>query len=75
MFGLGKKRTKFGRWLDKQEDINQLTLEEATDLSRPTISKLCNNKKYRPKISTIYRINKGLKKLKKNVKVEDFLDL
>ncbi|MDP1383383.1 helix-turn-helix domain-containing protein [Priestia megaterium] len=75
MLELGKKRTKFGKWLDKQEDINQLKLEEATNLSRPTISKLCNDKNYIPKFSTIYTINKGLKKLKKNVKVEDFLNI
>ncbi|MEH7556049.1 transcriptional regulator, partial [Priestia megaterium] len=43
ILGLGKKRTRFGRWLDNQEDINQLELEKATKLSRPTISRLCND--------------------------------
>ncbi|MEH7005058.1 transcriptional regulator [Priestia megaterium] len=75
ILGLGKKRTRFGRWLDKQEDINQLELENATKLSRPTISRLCNDKNYIPKYSTIYRINVGLRKLKKDVKVEDFLQM
>ncbi|MEH7398065.1 transcriptional regulator, partial [Priestia megaterium] len=46
MLGLGKKRTRFGRWLDNQEDINQLELEKATKLSRPTISRLCNDRDY-----------------------------
>ncbi|MEH7373142.1 transcriptional regulator, partial [Priestia megaterium] len=55
MLGLGKKRTRFGRWLDNQEDINQLELEKATKLSRPTISRLCNDRDYIPKYSTIYR--------------------
>ena len=73
MLGLGKKRTSFGKWLDKQEDINQLKLEEATNLSRHTISRLCNDKNYIPKFSTIYKMNRGLKKLKKRVKVENFL--
>ncbi|WP_129707955.1 helix-turn-helix domain-containing protein [Priestia megaterium] len=75
MLGLGKKRTRFGKWLDKQEDINQLELEKATKLSRPTISRLCNDKNYIPKYSTIHRINAGLRKLKKDVKVEDFLQI
>lgn len=75
ILGLGKKRTKFGKWLDKQDDINQLELEKATKLSRPTISRLCNDENYIPKYSTIYRINKGLQKLKKDVKVEDFLQI
>lgn len=75
ILGLGKKRTRFGRWLDKQKDINQLELEKATKLSRPTISRLCNDKDYIPKYSTIFRINNGLRKLKKDVKVEDFLQI
>ncbi|WLR41318.1 helix-turn-helix domain-containing protein [Bacillus carboniphilus] len=73
MFGLGKSRTKFGRWLDKQEDINQLKLEKASQLGRPTISKLCNDKDYKPKYSTIVKINKGLNKLGKDIDVEKFL--
>ncbi|MGG0418682.1 helix-turn-helix transcriptional regulator [Priestia aryabhattai] len=75
MLGFGKQRTRFGRWLDKQEDINQLGLEQATNLSRHTISRLCNDKKYIPKFSTVHKINRGLKRLKKDVKVEDFLQM
>ncbi|MGZ0135660.1 helix-turn-helix domain-containing protein [Priestia megaterium] len=75
MLGLGKQRTRFGRWLDKQEDINQLGLEQATNLSRHTISRLCNDKQYIPKFSTVHKINRGLKRLKKDVKVEDFLQI
>lgn len=75
MFGLGKKRTKFGRWLDKQKDINQAELEKASSLSNATISRLCNQRDYAPKISTIHQINNGLKKLKKDVRIEDFLNM
>ncbi|WP_144508819.1 transcriptional regulator [Bacillus mycoides] len=71
-FNLGKKRSKFGRWIDKQSDITQLDLETTSKLSRGTISRICNEESYQPKYSTIFKINKGLKKLKKDVKYEDF---
>ncbi|WP_336821275.1 helix-turn-helix domain-containing protein [Bacillus thuringiensis] len=71
MFGLGKKRTKFGRYLDKN-GIAQIELERTSKLSTATISKLCNEKKYRPKFSTIIQIVKGMEKLGKNIKEDEF---
>ncbi|MBO1582989.1 helix-turn-helix transcriptional regulator [Bacillus sp. XF8] len=71
VFGLGKKRSRFGRWLDKQ-GITQGELEKAAKLSRGTISKVCNDKTYIPKFSTITQITRGLKKLGKNIKEDDF---
>ncbi|PER25379.1 helix-turn-helix domain-containing protein [Bacillus cereus] len=69
---LGKKdRTKFGRWLDNQ-GIFQAELENKSNLSRATISKLCNDHTYRPKFSTVVKITKGLKKLGKDVNEDDF---
>ncbi|CDN38365.1 helix-turn-helix domain-containing protein [Bacillus thuringiensis] len=71
MFGLGKKRSKFGKWLDRQ-GIQQIELEKKSKLSTGTISKLCSDGHYRPKISTIVKIVKGLKKLGKNIDENDF---
>ncbi|MDZ4588732.1 helix-turn-helix domain-containing protein [Bacillus cereus] len=71
MFGLGKNRTKFGRYLDSN-GIAQIELERTSKLSTGTVSKLCNDKKYRPKFSTITQIVKGLKKLGKNIDEHDF---
>ncbi len=71
VFGLGKNRTKFGRYLDSNE-IAQIELERTSKLSTGTVSKLCNDKKYRPKFSTITQIVKGLKKLGKNIDEHDF---
>jgi transcriptional regulator with XRE-family HTH domain len=65
-FGLGKSRTKFGRWLDK-EDISQIEIEELSGLSRRTISRLCNDLEYRPKFETVLKIKKALSKLNHNV--------
>nr|WP_276579351.1 helix-turn-helix domain-containing protein [Bacillus thuringiensis] len=68
---MGKNRTKFGRYLDSNE-IAQIELERTSKLSTGTVSKLCNDKKYRPKFSTITQIVKGLKKLGKNIDEHDF---
>ena len=65
-FGLGKSRTKFGRWLDKEE-ITQIKIEELSGLSRRTISRLCNDKEYRPKYETVMKIRKALRKLGRDV--------
>lgn len=65
-FGLGKDRTRFGRWIDREE-ITQIELEELSGLSRRTISRLCNDKDYRPKFATVSRIKKALSKLGKSV--------
>ncbi|WP_371932657.1 helix-turn-helix domain-containing protein [Bacillus carboniphilus] len=67
-----KDRTKFGRWLD-QNEISQIDLEKVTNLSRGTISSICNNENYRPKYSTICKIENGLKKLGKEVDMEKLL--
>jgi transcriptional regulator with XRE-family HTH domain len=71
IFGLGKRRTKFGRFIDKEE-IKQIELEELTGLSRGTISKICNDKKYRPKFETVMKIKKALKQLGKSVPEDYF---
>lgn len=65
-FGLGKQRTKFGRWMDRNE-ITQIDLEELSGLSRRTISRLCNDEEYKPKFSTVSQIKKALKKIGESV--------
>ena len=72
---LGQKRTKFGYWLDSQKDINQSRVKEASGIGNGTIYRLCNDREFTPKYSTIAKVNKGLKKLKKDVRVEDFLNM
>ncbi|MGE1115676.1 transcriptional regulator [Priestia megaterium] len=72
---LGQTRTKFGYWVESQKDINQSKIINASGMSKGTIYRLCNDPKFRPKHSTVVCINKGLAKLKKNVRLEDFLNL
>ncbi|MGM7682672.1 transcriptional regulator [Cytobacillus sp. Hm23] len=74
MFGLGKKRTKFGKWIDKRK-IKQIDIEKNARLGRATISNMCNNPDYVPRISTWVKIERALKKMGFNVRRDDFFDV
>jgi len=66
-FSLGKKRrSRFGRYLDRQ-GITQSELQRKAKVSQGTISKLCNDEEYVPKMSTVTKIQKALKQLGKDV--------
>lgn len=71
--GLGKDRTKLGRYLDKN-GITQSELAKAAKVGDMTISRLCNEKDYRPKISTANKIKKALKSLGYDVP-DDYLGM
>jgi hypothetical protein len=65
-------RSKFGKWMDAQKDLNRFELERASNISRSTIGKLCRDPGYRPRFSTIIQINRALKSLGKNIDINDF---
>lgn len=70
---LDEQKSKFGVWFDNQKDITKSELEKATNLSNGTILKLFRDSKYRPRFSTIYKINQGLKKLGKDLNLNEYL--
>jgi len=70
-FGLGKKRTKFGKWID-DEGIKQIEVEQASGLGRATVSNMCNDKQYAPKYSTFEKVRRGLDELGYDVEYDDF---
>jgi transcriptional regulator with XRE-family HTH domain len=71
MFGLGKPRSKFGKWLDEREII-QNELASKSGLGRTTISNMANNKEYKPKFSTFAKLQRGLKKMGYDIEYHDF---
>ncbi|MEK4031029.1 helix-turn-helix transcriptional regulator [Pseudobacillus sp. FSL P4-0506] len=73
-FGLGKSRTKFGKWIDRKE-ISQIDLEVKAKLSRRTISRLCNDNAYTPKYETVTKIKKALQKIGKGLPPDDYFDM
>ncbi len=72
MINLNKKRSNFGRWVDKQLDLKRSELEKASCLSPSTVLKICNNQNYRPRFATVSKMNQGLKKLGKDIDLNDF---
>ena len=55
MFGLGKVRTIFGKWID-QKRIFQKEVQDETGLSQPIVTQLCNNPDYLPSSNTKKKI-------------------
>lgn len=74
MFGLGKTRTKLGKWLDKR-GITQAWLKEKTGLNKNTIGDLTSNKDRTPNLRTMQKIIKALREIDPNVKSDDFWDM
>lgn len=71
MFGLGKKRSKFGKYLDKNS-ISQQDLSEKSGVSKSTISRLCQPENYEPNFKSAKKIINTLKKSGYNVDYDDF---
>ena len=70
-FGLGKKRSRFGMFID-QNSISQQDLAERSGVSRSTISRLCHPAGYVPSMKNGVRIIKTLKEAGYKVDYDDF---
>ena len=73
-FGLGKPRSKFGKWIDrngiKQEDIRKIA-----DIGNGTMSDMCNKSDYSPRISTWVKVQRALKSMGYDVDRDKFFDV
>jgi transcriptional regulator with XRE-family HTH domain len=74
MWGIGKRRTKVGKWIDRHS-LSQEDLSAATKISRNTISKICNDPEYTPNASTIKKIMNAIRKMDPAAKSDDFFDI
>lgn len=73
MFGLGKKRSEFGRWLDRN-GISQIEIAKKAKLSNQSISKYCSGESV-PKISSWVKIQKVLRNMGYEYEYRDFFDM
>lgn len=71
---LGKKRSKFGSFLDKNS-ITQQEIAKESHVSKSTISRLCESGDNKPNMRNGGKIIKTLRKNGFNVDFEDFWDL
>jgi predicted transcriptional regulator len=75
MFGLGKRRSKLGKWLDER-GISQQWLAKKSGVGRTTISNLSKGDgEHTPNASTIKKILKALRDIDSRVKADDFWDM
>lgn len=72
MFGLGKPRSKFGKFLDNN-GIQQQDLVRESKVNKTTISRLCQGDAFTPSAKNANKIIKTLRNLTgKNVEYDDF---
>ncbi|MDP1455611.1 helix-turn-helix domain-containing protein [Bacillus wiedmannii] len=74
MWGLGKKRTKLGKFLDKH-NIEQEWLVRKSGLGRNTIGELANNFERSPTQKTMQKILKTLREVDPRIKADDFWNM
>lgn len=75
VFGLGKKRSKLGKWLDDR-GISQQWLSKDSKVSRSTVSELCKYEpEHEPTQGTIKKLMNSLRKVDPSAKVDDFFDM
>lgn len=69
--GLGKKRTRLGRFLDRN-GITQGWLEKNTGLGEATVGRMCGDIEYRPTERTKSKVVSALQKVVDDLSVGDF---
>ena len=74
LFGLGKRRSRFGKFLDKNS-IAQQEIAEESGVSKSTISRLCDPEGFEPSIKVAKKIIKSLRKYDSSIDYRDFWDM
>lgn len=74
MWGISKKRSKLGKWLDKA-GYSQEDLVSESGASRNTISKACSDPGYIPSPKTMKKILKAVRKIDKGKNMNDFWEV
>lgn len=74
MFGLGKKRTPLGKWLDRNR-WTQEELRAKAKINRDTVSKACNDEDYIPSPRVMKKILKAVREDDPNLTITDFWDM
>jgi predicted transcriptional regulator len=74
MWGLGNRRSKLGRFIDKHGYTVQ-DLSKASKVNRNTVGKLCSDPDYSPTTSTVKKIMNAIRKIDPAAKADDFFDM
>jgi predicted transcriptional regulator len=71
MFGLGKPRSKLGKFIS-QRGISIVEFAEETGVSRTTLGKACADQEFVPSPGVMKKILNAIRKVDPNAKIEDF---
>jgi hypothetical protein len=71
MWGIGKRRSKLGKFLDKH-GYTQEDLRESSKVGRNTVSKACSDPDYIPSPNVMKKLLIAIRKIKPNAKIDDF---
>lgn len=71
LYGLGKKRTTFGNWADRN-GLKQQELMRITGINKNTMTELCSNVDYSPHDATMIKVISGLRRAGYDVSMSDF---
>ncbi|MHA6481296.1 helix-turn-helix domain-containing protein [Paenibacillus sp. strain BS8-2] len=74
MFGIGKRRSRLGKWLD-QNSLKQEDLVKESKVSRNTISKACSEEDFIPSAAVMKKIIGALRTIDPDVKGSKFWDV
>lgn len=74
MFGLGKKRSKLGKFIDKNS-ITVVEFAKESGVNRKTLGEACNEQDFIPSPGVMKKIIKTARKVDPKVKMSDFWDM
>ncbi|WP_078382327.1 helix-turn-helix domain-containing protein [Sutcliffiella halmapala] len=74
MWGIGKRRSALGKWLDKN-GLEQQELAKTAKVSKNTVSKACSEVDYVPSPGVMKKILKAIRQVDPNAKMNDFWDM
>lgn len=69
-FGLGKYRTPFGKWLQRN-DLTSVEFAKECGVHRNTIDSMAGEKGYAPRQTTVHKVLKAAKKRDPHVSYEE----
>ena len=74
MWGIGKPRSKLGKWLDRK-GLEQQDLAKVSKVSPNTITKACTDEDYIPRQDVMKKLLKAIRKVDPGAKMSDFWDM
>lgn len=74
MFGLGKPRSKFGKWMDRK-GVSQKEVAKKAKVSEMTLTWMCSDRDHMPRISTWVKVQRALKSMGYDVDRDDFFGM